>query len=173
MHMSVRFEGGKELAAALASLPARVSKRFVKEALMEAAEPMRKSAASMAPREPGAPDIADNIVISAARGGKDAFGDAKAQAVNVGPAKGFFYGHYQEWGTVYHAAHPFMRPAFDQNTMKALSILSTSLWRELASKGIGRSSTSNAPMDDSTGTSTSGLGAGTFQPKRGPRTPKP
>jgi HK97 gp10 family phage protein len=167
MKMSVRFEGGKELAAALAGLKTRVSKRIVKEALMEAAEPMRKSMSTMAPRAPGAPDIADNIVISAGRGGKDAFGDEKAATVNVGPAKGFVYGYFQEYGTKRHAAQPFMRPAFDANTGRALSILSASLWRELAAKGIGRSSTSNAPLDDSSGSSSFGLGAGTGLTKGG------
>lgn len=146
MKMTMRFEGGRELAAALAALPARVSKRVVKEALVEAAEPMRASAAQMAPREPGAPDIADNIVISAGRGGKDEFGDDRATSVAVGPSKGFFYGYYQEYGTRHHGAQPFMRPAFESTTGTSLAILSKALWRELAAKGIGRSGTASGPI---------------------------
>lgn len=145
--ISVRFEGGKELADALGGLSARVSKRLQYEALEEAAAPMVKAAGSMAPRRAPAPDLADNIITSRIAQRTDAFGDKSAASVAWGPAKAFFYGYYQEWGTVRHAAHPFMRPAFDQNAAKSLAIIGASLWRELSARNISRpAQTSGAPI---------------------------
>lgn len=142
--VSFRFEGGKELAATLNALPARVSRKIIVDALKDAAEPIRRHAASAAPREPGAPDLADNIVVSASQrigstgGGKWTRRDEGEHAVAVGPAKGFFYGLMQEYGTVHHGAQPFMRPAFDSQHQKALKIVGEAMWVALAGKGIHR-----------------------------------
>lgn len=151
----MRFEGGQELAAALASLPARVSKRVVKEALTDAAEPMRASMARLAPRAPGAPDIADNIVVSAGRGGKDAFGDVRAQSVAVGPSRGFFYGYFLEWGTSKMSPRAFMRPAFDSTAPQVINEIAPRLWTELAGRGVSR--TTSAPSAVTPGGSGVGL----------------
>lgn len=134
--VKMRFEGGAELAKAFEQLTARVSKRTLRESLEEAAEPMRRNMSSLAPRAPGAPDLADNIVIATART-KSVEGNQSA-AVAVGPAKEFFYGFFQEFGTVHHPAQPFMRPAFDGGVSKVLSGLARSLWTALASRGISR-----------------------------------
>lgn len=88
--VKMRFEGGAELAKAFEGLTARVSKRMLRESLEDAAEPMRRAMSSMAPREPGAPDLADNIVISTAR--TKAVEGAQSAAVAIGPAKAFYYG---------------------------------------------------------------------------------
>lgn len=88
--VKMRFEGGAELAKAFEQLTARVSKKTLRESLEDAAEPMRRHMASMAPREPGAPDLADNIVISTARA--KAIEGGQSAAVAIGPAKEFYYG---------------------------------------------------------------------------------
>lgn len=144
MKFTVRFEGGAELAKALNQLPPKVSRRVLLEVLKDVAEPMRAAMAMKAPREPGAPDLADNMAVSVANrigsvgGGKwQAAGETQA-AVAVGPAKGFFYGIYQEFGTVRHGAQPFARPAFDSHAPKALTEIGRRLWVELAAKGISR-----------------------------------
>lgn len=137
-----RIEGGQELARNLNALPARVSRRIMLEALRDAAEPMRARMAALAPREPGAPDLAENIVVSVAQrigsteGGqwRPRFDDKEA-AVAVGPAKGFFYGLMQEYGTVRHGAQPFARPAFSSEAPKALKILTDALWTAIAGRG--------------------------------------
>ncbi len=136
--ISMRFEGGKELAANLAALPASVSKQIQRAVLVEAAEQMVAVARRLAPREPGAPDLADNIEIGNPRSGKDEFGDEKAMQVSWGPLRGFFYGHFQEWGTVHHGAHPFMRPAFDQNTERSLGIIRSRTWEHIQSWVLSR-----------------------------------
>lgn len=38
---------------------------------------------------------------------------------DVGPDSGGFYGLFQENGTIFHAAQPFMRPAFDEGKAEA------------------------------------------------------
>lgn len=165
--MKVSFQGGAELAATLRSLPTRISRPVQREALFAVAEPMRARMARLAPREPGAPDIADNIVISGGRGGTDkSTGQEKAISVAIGPSKGFIYGFFQEYGTSRHGAQPFMRPAFDSEAPKVVPALAQALWVELAGRGINPSTTtSSAPMDDSFGGTTAGLGAGSFQYK--------
>lgn len=131
--IAVKFEGGKELAAALATLTPRVSARLQREGLESAAEPIRKAMAAKAPRRPPHPDMADHIITQRVRGK-----DAQEVAVAVGPAKRFFYASFQEFGTVKHGAQPFARPAFDENWQKSLGILSAAIWVELAGRGVHR-----------------------------------
>ena len=131
---SMKVTGFKELGAALRALPTSVSQPIVINALKEAAEPMRVRMGQLAPREPGAPDLADNIGISVANRIGDVGGgrwEAKHDqefAVAVGPTKSFFYGIFLEYGTVKMSARPFMRPAFDSTAQTSLTILSQRLW---------------------------------------------
>lgn len=136
--VKMKFEGGAELAKTLEGLSARVSKRMLRESLEEAGEPMRKRMSQMAPREPGAPDLADNIVISTARVKQPKGSEAQAAAVAVGPERRFFYGFFQEFGTVHHGAQPFVRPAFDGGVSKVISDMARALWTALAARGISR-----------------------------------
>jgi HK97 gp10 family phage protein len=127
--MKVELHGGKELAAALNALSGRLSRKMQREALLAAAEPMRRDAGARAPRRAPAPDLADNIVISNARG------EDGAVAVAIGPSKGFRHGFFQEFGTMHHGAQPFMRPAFDGGHGRALSTIMGELWRKLIGRG--------------------------------------
>lgn len=129
--ITVRMEGADKLARALRELPTRVNRSVQRDALMAAAEPIRAAAASMAPRAPGAPDLADNISISGARP------DDGSVGVAIGPSKNFFYGQFQEFGTSRHAAHPFMRPAWDQESGRSLRTITSALWNALLRRGVG------------------------------------
>lgn len=135
MKIGMKFEGGAELAKLLDQLSVRTSANVMRAALKEGGEAIRAHAASIAPRAPGAPDIADNIGISTAnpRG--------EAAAVKIGPTKGFAYGLPQEFGTVHHGAQPFMRPAFDAKAGAALNLIGLAIWRALLQKGIGSART--------------------------------
>ena len=136
----MQMTGWKELGARLRALPDAYTRTIVIDALKEAAEPMRARMAQLAPREPGAPDLADNIGISVANrlgdvgGGRWEARHDEEHAVAVGPTKDFFYGLFQEYGTVHHRAQPFMRPAFDSESGKALTILTQELWKPLREK---------------------------------------
>lgn len=129
--ITLRVEGGDRLARTLRELPDRVNRKVQRDALKEAAEPIRSAAASMAPRAPGAPDLADNIRISNARP------DDGAVAVAIGPSKNFFYATFQEFGTSRHGAQPFLRPAWDREGVKALQAIKSALWNALLSRGFG------------------------------------
>lgn len=138
--ISVRFEGGEQLARNLAQLSERASKKMLRDALREGAVPMRAAIASAAPREGGAPDIADNIVIGTSRARP---GDAAA--ISVGPSKkprsdqpGRTFdvqGYLLEFGTLYRAATPFMSSAMRQISA-ALGIIKGSIWRGLVQRGF-------------------------------------
>ena len=68
MKMTMRIEGGDRLARNLAQLSTRVNKNVLRGALTRvAAEPIRARASDLAPRDPGAPDLAEHIVISTGR----------------------------------------------------------------------------------------------------------
>lgn len=131
MQTGLTLIGGPELARTLLSLSPRLSTQLMNAALREGAEPMRSRAAELAPREPGAPDLADNIVVSPVRQtAKNGTG------VAMGPSKGFFYGFFQEFGTARHGAQPFMRPAFDGTQRQVVGIVGASLWAALIRRGI-------------------------------------
>lgn len=146
--MSLRIDGGKELAARLGRLEQSVSRKVKVNALREAAEPIRATAAQLAPRSSDAPHLAENIVIGTLTENRlERIGRDTETVVEVGPAAGkggddFFYGLFQEFGTAFHPAQPFMRPAFDAWAPRSLSILVSSLWRALSGSVRGRSTTS-------------------------------
>lgn len=126
MNAQLRFAGGRELASFLSKLPERTSKTVQRQALRAAAEPMRGDMATLAPHEPGAPDLRESMTISNVRGGDDVF--ESETAVAVGPSRAGWYGVFQEFGTVHHGAQPFARPAFDRNLTRSLGILAKELW---------------------------------------------
>ena len=132
--VSFQMTGWKELGANLRALPAAMQREKILDVLEVGAEPMRARMEQLAPREPGAPDLADNIGISVANrigdvgGGRWQARHDEEHAVAVGPAKFAFWGIFQEFGTVHHAAQPFARPAFDGTAHACLSLISQGLW---------------------------------------------
>jgi HK97 gp10 family phage protein len=144
MNVKMKFEGGQELAKMLDQLSMRVGKKVLTGALMDGGELIRAHAERIAPRAPGAPDIADNIGMSTAKTNVSSYvGGGEQAAIKIGPVKGYAYGLPQELGTSRHAAQPFMRPAFDAKAAKALPVIAQSLWVELAARGVHR--TASAP----------------------------
>lgn len=142
---SMRIDGGAELAKALDSLSARLSKKILREALLDGGEPIRRLTAQRAPRAPGEPDMADHIAVAAVR-------DQDHQAsVGIGPdEKRFFYDLFQERGTARHKAQPFYRPAFDEKVPAAVGIIGAELWRQMTARGFGVR-TANVPTSVSSG----------------------
>lgn len=141
MTVSMRVEGGEQLARNLRGLSERVSNRVLKTALMEAAEPVRDTASSHAARAPGAPDLADHIGIMVAR--REEHGDV---AVVVGPTKEdrsdqpsrdfATQGLFVELGTSDTPAQPFLRTALESNRNGVIRTMSAKLWAALAGAGI-------------------------------------
>lgn len=148
----MRFEGGAELAETLRGLSTRMSKSVLRDALrVGVAEPIQSAARAAAAKAPGAPDIASHIAISAARG------DRTTATLAVGPSTDTrsdqperrfdVQGRLLEFGTIYMAAQPFMRPAFDAEAAASLPRISGEMWRALASRGFStRSSPSGGGL---------------------------
>ena len=135
---TMRIEGAADLARVLNQLPSATSRKVVLDALRAGATLVQAPAAAHAPRSPDPPHLAMNIGISAVnRVGSTEGGrwwqldEADEFAVAVGPTKDFFYGLFQEYGTVDHAAQPFMRPAFDTGAPRALNVIGALLWAAL------------------------------------------
>ena len=130
--VTIKIEGGAELARRLNAMSVAAEKKILNAVLMEAAEPIRKEAERRAPVGEFAPHIAQNVVDVLPRGGRD------ERSVEIGPAKGFPYGRFLEFGTVKMRAQPFLRPAFDLKARTALNIVQQRLWDRLRAS-TGRS----------------------------------
>lgn len=127
----VKVEGFKELAHALEQLPQATARNTLKRVLKKAAEPTRSAAQEKAPVLSGR--LRTSIVVGTQLTRRQK-ADAKRQTtyfaeVHVGTASG--HGIPQEFGTVDHAAQPFMRPAWDANQNGALKIIGDDLGNEI------------------------------------------
>jgi HK97 gp10 family phage protein len=145
---SMRVEGGEDLARELNKLSVRLDRRLLTEALMEGGQPMRDAIAHAAPREPGAPDLADNINIAPVR--KQAGDSERTANVGIGVPKKFFYDWFQEFGTVRMQGKSYYRPGFDGKVPETLGIISRALWLSLAGRGVSQPSMSvpSLPFSD-------------------------
>lgn len=138
---TMRFVGGTELLKAMEGLTKRVSNNILKKALIEAAEPLRKDISRRAPYEPGPPDLRENILVFP---NTKILVEKSDASVAVGPSSGFPYAFYQEYGTVHHAAKPFMRPAWDAGKQRAIGDIARAMWSILSDRGITTSTRSNS-----------------------------
>lgn len=127
--MKFELTGGAELERQLKALPEALSAAILSAALTKAAEPIRSKAEAHAPRGEGGEHLADNIVIG------DPFkGEEGGLTVPIGPEHhpdDFFYGYFQEFGTAFHGAQPFMRPGYDEGIAQAVEILGSELWQAI------------------------------------------
>jgi HK97 gp10 family phage protein len=139
-----RVQGGKELAAELAKLPARVSRRIQLDALYAGAAKVQAAASAMAPVDPTSDKhLRDYILVRPARD------ETKATAVAVGPMKGgAFYGSFQEWGTVNHAAQPYLRPAFDETVQLVIGTVTGYIVAALIIRGGATSRSSGGGIGE-------------------------
>lgn len=141
MRVDFQASGVDGLERRLNQLPSAVSRRVQIKALKSGAEPIRGMAASLAPRdeEASAPHLADHIIVAELSAKqRDAESLFDSAAVEVGPAAPFFYGFFQEVGTAFHPAKPFLRPAFDSMKGRSLNIVRSALWAEIRKRlGLG------------------------------------
>jgi hypothetical protein len=140
VNLRLTQSGGEEIAAALRALPAKVRRRQLLAALRKAAAPIQGRAAELAPIDPRLPlHLKDWIGISPLTAAETSVlegfrVDDYSAAVKVGPVSKVFWGLFVEFGYgPDHRAQPFMRPAFDYGSDRALSILREELWSLLES----------------------------------------
>lgn len=159
MKVTVKVDGLRELDAALGELSKASARSVLHRVLRRAAEPIAEKARQLAPDDPatGAPDLRTSIAVSSKLRnpvGKAEFaavmraGGSKAEAraalrearragstsfaeMHVGPSQGGGHGVLQEFGTVHHAAQPFMRPAWEAHKEQALDIIKRDLGDEI------------------------------------------
>lgn len=149
MKVRVDFKGGQDIARQLQQMSTRASKGILRNALLTVGGPIiQQGMEARAPRAPGAPDIADNIVVSVARGDRSETGAAGSRAaVAIGPSTaprsdqpGTTYGEqgmYLEFGTEHIEMQPFARPTFDADAPKVLAPLGAALWAAIVLRNGG------------------------------------
>jgi hypothetical protein len=158
----MRVEGLRELDALLADLPKATQRNVLKRVLREQARPLVERARAFAPYRFG--DLRESITVTDRKppghdAGKTAFGrtlaaggsQAEAAAalraarraypnsfaeVFVGPGR-HPQAITQEFGTWFHAAQPFLRPAWDSERNRLLSGVSAALMVEI-DKAVAR-----------------------------------
>lgn len=170
MSMTVKLSGFRELEKALEQLPKAAAKSTLVRTLKKAAQPMADHAAALAPVDTGelSGSIMVGTKISSKVGAKEFHEVMKAggtrkeagkarHAARAGNADTFAVVYMgpsqakskragikrmaQEFGTVNHAPHPYMRPAWEAGKMKALEDIRRDLASEImiTAKKIGTS----------------------------------
>lgn len=125
-----KVEGLKELDAALLGLAEEFkpsnARSVMRGALKDGGQVIADAAKMLAPDDPntgGDRDLKTNIVVASSTSRSSREEKQSALEVYVGPTVKAFHGLFQEFGTARHAAHPFLRPAFDSNWRTALNTI--------------------------------------------------
>lgn len=131
--VTIKIEGLRELDAALGQLPRATAKAVLRRVLIEAGEPIARSARGMAPvfehRLYESIDVGTKLNPRQS-GLHRAEGGQAFQEVFVGtndPA-----GVQQEFGNSRHPPQPFLRPAWDSKKGATLEYIANALWGEIA-----------------------------------------
>lgn len=118
------IEGLDELLSKLDGLDSLVkSKNAIARSLRAGAEPIRARAEELAPYETGR--LKESMMITV--------GDQTATGAiaKIGPSRKGFYGTFDEFGTSHMAAHPFLKPAYDEKIDEATRIVGETLAAEI------------------------------------------
>ena len=139
--MADRFEvkGLRELGLAMKGLSADMAGKVARQATAAGAGVVRKAAREMAPVDSGnlkaavvmkrlpkrETPLTEEYFVTVRQGKKRDAAQGKARTGRQG--KDAFYARFVEFGTVKVPARPFMRPALENNTQKAVSAMSNRL----------------------------------------------
>lgn len=135
MSLTVKVEGLRELERNLAGLTKAAGKGALRRAGTKALAPMADLAASFAPDDPNTPpiDLGTSIEVSTRLDKRLRKPEAPALVeLYMGPTKpGYPQAIMQEFGTIYHAPQPYMRPAWDQDKDALLARVGIELRKEI------------------------------------------
>lgn len=112
---TIQVEGTARLRKQLERLDGTMRKKTLERMVEAGGELVREVAAQKAPVRTGqlaASQIVQRIKSSAYR----------AEA-GIGPDEDAWYGVFAEFGTVHHAAQPFLRPAYDEQKQNAVNAM--------------------------------------------------
>lgn len=136
MARDVQIEGLQETLANLRELPQRIGRATLRKSLVKAAQPVAVVARSLAPDDPAtpAPDLKASIAVTTTltRGQRRRRPKLNEVEVYIGPTRQagravLNYASFQEFGTVHHPAHPYLRPAWDRMQPIVLKIFAADL----------------------------------------------
>lgn len=123
--IKVTITGLKALEQKLRDEPKNVAKRTLRRAAKDASEIWENAISERAPAMTGF--LRSQITMSSKAKG----GDEGSLQVIVGPSKKAYYGIFQEFGTRFQKANPFMRPAFESTKDEVLNTFVEDLKHEL------------------------------------------
>lgn len=130
--MAERIEGFAELDRALGQLPKATQKNVLRRILRQAAKPIDDAASAKAPRDTGQLQISIITGTQLTRSQRSsAYRAGKLGVVEIHVGTELSRGMFQEFGTFKDTPQPFMRPAWDANKDKALSIIKVELGGEI------------------------------------------
>jgi HK97 gp10 family phage protein len=130
MKVSVKIEGLAEVAEGLEELPKATATNVLKRALLKAANPIAQTAKRLAPRLSGQLQQSIEPGTKLSRRQKSLYHKESKVEIFVGPAA-LAQAITQEFGTVFHGAQPFMRPAWDANKREAFNLIKEELANEI------------------------------------------
>lgn len=116
MKIDMDIRGAKEMERLLKILGPNTARKVAAKALRAGAKPIVQEAKRLVPEASG--DLKKSII---AKMEKDRYSAGDERVIFVGFAKPTSRrAHLTEFGTVHHAAQPFLRPALDNTAMEAL-----------------------------------------------------
>lgn len=125
-----RIEGLSELLEALQELPKATGKNVQKRALLKAGKPIADAAAANARRLTG--KLQRSFGVSDKLSSRQKSQHKKESSVEVFAGPGaLVQAITEEFGTAHSAAHPTLRPAWDQNKRAALESIKDDLANEI------------------------------------------
>lgn len=132
--VTVNIEGLTDVKRALSVLPERIQKNILTAGVRAVASDISKSAKRLVHKD--SRDLEKSIIVKKRRSRSKNYVwftvGINAKKYNV------YYGHMVEFGTSTMKEEPFMRPAFEQNKQKAISMMTTKI-RSRIDKEIARS----------------------------------
>jgi hypothetical protein len=136
MKTTMRFEGGKDLDAALGELPKASAKGVLRRVGIKALQPMAETWRDLAPDDPatGGNDLKNSIVVGTKLNKRQAAlarKDQNKSLVTVYVGTNDPAGIQQEYGNVNHGPQPSGRPAFQQEGLGAIEIVAKELGDEI------------------------------------------
>lgn len=122
------IHGLQDLLKSMDNLPLVMQRTLIVRALRKGAEPIEERASQLAPDDATTPGsrIRDNMMTTITDQTAD------GAIAKIGPSRKGFVGGFQEFGTAYHAAQPFLRPAFDEKQEEAIRIMGQELAEGIA-----------------------------------------
>lgn len=130
MSFTVELVGMRELEQNLKQLPKAIKRRVALNALRKGGEPIAKMARALAPVEQGNLREGINVLATLSRSQAADKGSVAPVEMYVGAGQ-HPQAITQEFGTWFHPAQPFLRPAWESQRMTALDLIGAHLGLEI------------------------------------------